>query len=210
MIFNGLHHRQRLSGFTVNVLTILFCRWIKLVCPTVMHSVAPSKCYLTATTGAVAWLEETREPVSVADRSGWGKFSCPLLSIETTVMLQFSETQGTTVWQMCGACVCGLCLNLYVFLFHIFLHIWLFMSVRVCAHEDSIPAFQPAYLHTGMQVIIRYWKSVVFSPHSPLHTPLSMNKGVCLVFPPAFRLCTLTPVLLSISWPAQMADFFFF
>lgn len=65
----------------------------------------------------------------------------------------------------------------------IFLHIWLFMSVRVCAHEDSVPVFlPPAYLHTDMQVIIRYWKPVVFSPHSPLHRLYPWIRGFVWFF----------------------------
>lgn len=81
------------------------------------------------------------------------------------------------------------------------------MSVWVCAREDSIHAFLPAYSHTDMQVIIRYCTPVVFFPHSPLRRLYPWMRGL-FGFSSGFPLCTVTPVLLAVSWPGHTTVFF--
>ncbi len=107
---------------------------------------------------------------------------------------------------LCGVCVRGLCLNNLQA--RIFLRMCLFMSVWVCAREDSIHAFLPAYSHTDMQVIIRYCTPVVFfPPHSPLRRLCPWMRGL-FGFSSGFPLCTVTPVLIAVSWPGHTAVFF--
>lgn len=79
---------------------------------------------------------------------------------------------------------------------HNLLRMWL--SVWVCAHRDST------------HVIIHYCTPVVFfPPHSPLCRLYPWMRSL-FGFSSSFPLCTLTPVLLSVSWPGHMAVFFFF
>lgn len=92
----------------------------------------------------------------------------------------------------CVLHVSGLCLNnLRV---RIFLHIWLFMPSWL-------------YIQADMQFIIRYCTAVVFSPQSPLRRLYPWMRDL-FGFSSAFPLCTVTPVLLSVSWPGHTAVFF--
>lgn len=163
----------KVKWFTVNQLTSFLCRWTKLVCPSVMHSVAPSKCYLTTTTGAVARQEETREPVFVADRSGWGKFCSPLKSL--------SCCNSPRHWALlCGGCsvhVCGLCLNLCAFPTYTILHV----CVCVCAQGrySCLSACIFTHRHAGYYQIL---KGSCFFPSFSITPPLSMNEGFVWFF----------------------------
>lgn len=82
------------------------------------------------------------------------------------------------------------------------------MSVWACAREDSIHVF-PACIfthrHAGYIPILH--ASCFFCPHSPLHRLYPWIRGL-FGFSSSFPLCTVTPVLLSVSWRGHMAAFF--
>lgn len=145
-----------------------------------MPSVAPSKCYLTTTTtGAVAWLAETRG-TSVCRRQerlrGNSAVLCsPFKNHCHAVILR-------NTGHYCVVYGCGVCLDNQ----SLFLRVWLFMSVYVCVTSDSahssLPVLYCMFTHTDHQVIFRYCTPVVFFPSFAITLPLSMNEGFVWFF----------------------------
>lgn len=162
----------KLEWFGVNVLASLFCRWTKLVCPFVVPSLAPSKCYLTTTTGAVAWLVETREPVFAAE----GNSAVLCAPFKSQSCCNSQEHRAL----LCGVCVCGLCLNNLQAC--IFLHIY--GCSCQCGFLQAGTVFMPSCLHIHTQtcrLLYDIARQLFFSSLS-ITPPLSMNEGFVWFF----------------------------